>query len=200
MHGGDKLDGASKGEFGGSGESGEDSVDEPIDVDANANKDVEDGEARGGNGDEAGVAVVDELVGGEGGGGVIIKATGAVCGVSEDEDVVEAESGGGKEDVGKGKSVHEEAIGELEGGAARGGGCEAVDGLVDLEVVVGGEDGSSGVDGGIGEDRLRYLRLHEALRSGSGLFPLRGVDRDIRVGVRVRKVGEGKRRRSGGGG
>lgn len=203
MHGRDKLDGSSEGELGRRREGGTDGLDEAIGVNANVHENIEDREARGRDGDEAGVAIVDEEVGGECGGREVIEAAGAVGGVAEDEDFVEASVGGRLEDVGDGKGVHEEAIGELERGATRAGRSDAVDGLMDLEVIVGRKEGGGGVDGGIGKDRLGDVRFHKALWSRSG-DPLRrggGIIGAIcsKARVLVREGGKNERSCVGGG-
>lgn len=50
---------------------------------------------------------------------------------------------------------HEESFGHLECDVFGTGGADAVDGLVDFEVVVAGEERDGGVDVGIFEDALR---------------------------------------------
>ncbi|KAK2993694.1 hypothetical protein RJ640_027046 [Escallonia rubra] len=64
--------------------------------------------------------------------------------------------------------VHQEALGELEGDAIRGGGLDAPDGLVDLEVVVCGEGGDGGVESGVVEDGVRDLVPYEAFGAAGG--------------------------------
>ena len=71
--------------------------------------------------------------------------------------------GEGGEDVREDEGVHEEALRELEGDALGVGGERAPDALVDLEVVVGGEEGDGGVEGWVVEDGIGDLALHEAL-------------------------------------
>lgn len=120
------------------------------DVDFDVDEDVEAGEVGGVDGDEAAVAVVDEEVGAEGGGSEVVDAAGTVGDVTED--VAVGDGGEGGEDIGEGKRVHEEALGELEGNALGSGGEDAPDGLVYLEVVIGRENGYGGVEKRIIED------------------------------------------------
>jgi len=127
-----------------------DGVDEVRDVDFDVDENVEAGDRGGVDGDEAAVAVVDEEVGIEGGGGEVVDAAGAVGDVAED--VAVGDGGEGGEDVGEGKRVHEKALGELEGDALGARGEHAPNGLVNLEVVVGGEDGDGGVEKWVVED------------------------------------------------
>lgn len=58
------------------------------------------------------MAVVDEEVGVEGGGGEVVDAAGSVGGLGEDGDL-DGGGGEGAEDVGDGEGEHEEAVGEL---------------------------------------------------------------------------------------
>lgn len=118
-------------------------MEEVGDVDFDVDEDVEAGEGGGVDGDEAAVAVVNEEVGGEGGGGEVIDAAGAVGDIGED--VAVGDIGEGGEDVGEGEGVHEEALRELKGEALGAGGEDAPHRLVNLEVVVGREDGYGGV-------------------------------------------------------
>lgn len=163
MNGGDELDGACKSEAGGRLEGGFHGGDEAGDVDSDVDEDVEGGNAGGGDGDKAGVAVVDEEVGGESGGSEVIDAAGAIGWITKDGDI-DGVGGEGSDDIGDGEGVHEEAIGELEDNTASRGGSDAVEGLVDLEFVVAGKDGDGGIEGGVREEEVRNLGLHEALR------------------------------------
>ena len=61
------------------------------------------------------MAVVNEEVSLEGGGGEVVDAAGAVGDVAEDETVIGAGEGG--EDVREVEGVHEETFGKLEGDA-----------------------------------------------------------------------------------
>ena len=81
------------------------------------------------------MAVVDEEVGAEGGGGEVVDAARTVGDVAEDETDVHGGEGG--EDVGEDERVHEEALRKLEGDALGSRGENAPHALVDLEVVVG---------------------------------------------------------------
>lgn len=189
MDGGNELDGAGEGQFRRWGKGGADGGGEALEVDADVDEDVEGGEAGGGDRDEAGVAVVDEEVGLECGGSEVVEAAGAVGGVGEDEDVFGA-GGGGAENVGEREGVHKEAIRELEGNTAGRRGDDAVDGLVDLEVVVEGEEGGGGFEGWVRQDLRRNLVLHVPLR---GWLLLRCRLLAAIVGIRVRVWTGGER-------
>lgn len=121
-----------------------------VDVDFDVDEDVEARDGGGIDGDEAAVTVVNEEIGAEGEGGEVVDAAGAVGDVAEDEAV--GNGGEGGEDVGEDKRVHEEALGELEGDALGSRGEDAPDALVDLEVVVGRENGDGGVEKRVVED------------------------------------------------
>lgn len=66
------------------------------------------------------MAVMDEEVGAEGGGGEVIDAAGAVSDVAENEAVRSVTESG--EDIGEDEGIHEKALGELEGDAGGAGG------------------------------------------------------------------------------
>lgn len=136
--------------FGAGFEVQSDGVDEVGHVDFDVDENVEAGDSGGVNGDEAAVAVVDEEVRTEGGGGEVVDAAGAVGDVAED--VAMGDGGEGGEDVGEGKRVHEETLWKLEGDALGARGEHAPNGLVNLEVVVGGKDGDGGVEKWVVED------------------------------------------------
>lgn len=106
------------------------------------------------------MAVVDEEVGAERGGGEVVDAAGAVGDVTKYKAGLDGGEGG--EDVGEDEGVHEEALGELEGDALGARGEHAPEGFVDLEVVVGGEEGDGGSKGGVGGDGVGDLVLDEA--------------------------------------
>lgn len=93
--------------------------------------------------DETRVAVVNEEFSAEGGSGEVVDAAGTVCDVTKDEDG--GHVGKGIEDVGENEGEHEEAFRELEGDAGGGEREDSVDGFVDFEGVVRGEEGDSGV-------------------------------------------------------
>lgn len=169
VHRGDELHGPGDGEAGRGGgvrEGGADGGGEACGVDADLDEYVEHREEGGRDGDEAGVAVVDEDVGGERPGGAVGEAAGPVGGVGEDEDVV----GGvglevGREEVREREREEEQALGELERHAAGARGPYAVRRLGELEVVVGREEGrGGGGQGRVGEDGRRDRGVHEALR------------------------------------
>lgn len=121
-----------------------------VDVDLDINEDVEARDGGGIDGYQAAVTVVNEEIGAESNGGEVVDATGTVGDVTEDKAVRDASEGG--EDVGEDERVHEQALGELEGHALRPGGQDAPDAFVNLEVVVGREDGYGGVEKRVVED------------------------------------------------
>lgn len=175
-----ELHGAGDGEagrIGGVREGGADSVGEALGVDTDLDEDVEHGEEGGGDGDEAGMAVVDEHVGGERLGGAVGEAARAVGGIGEDEDVV----GGvrleeGREEVGKREGEEEQTLRKLQRGAAGAGGADAVRRLGELEVVRRREEaGGGGGEGWVGEDGGRDGRVDEALRGRLPLWSMRGA-------------------------
>lgn len=131
-------------------------------VDLDVDEDVEAGDGGGVDGDQAAVAVVDEEVGAEGGGRKVVNAAGAVGDIAEDEAL--GDGGEGGEYVGEDQGVHEEAFRQLEGDALGVGGTNPPDALVDLKVVVGGEQGDGGVERCVFEDGVRYWALHKTLR------------------------------------
>lgn len=94
------------------------------------------------------MSVVDEEIAAEGLGCEVVDAAGAVGGLGKDNDVGVG-GGEGADDVGDGEGVHEKAIGELQSDEFAGGGVDAVKGLVDLEGVVGWEEGDGGVESGV---------------------------------------------------
>lgn len=118
------------------------------------------------DGDEAAMAVVNEKVGIQGGGGEVVDAAGAVSDVAEDEAV--GGVGEGCEDVGEDTGVHEEAFRELESKTLCSGGADAPHAFVDLEVVVLWEESDGGVERRVVEDGVWDLALHESFWRGSG--------------------------------
>lgn len=137
------------------GEVAGDSREEVRGVDGDVDEDVEGGDLGDGDGDEAGVRVVHEEVAGEGAGREVVDAAGAVGDVAHDDGFdARAELG---EDVGDGGGEEEEAFGHLEGYFGGAVGADAVDGFVEFEGVVGGEEGDGRVDVGIVEDLRRDL-------------------------------------------
>lgn len=86
---------------------------EEVHIDSDFDKDIEAWDGGSIDGDEAAVAVVNEEVSLEGGGGEVVDATGTVGDVTDDEAVVGAGVGG--EDVREVEGVHEETFGKLEG-------------------------------------------------------------------------------------
>lgn len=121
-----------------------------VNVDFDIDEDIEAGYGGGINGDKAAVTVVNEEIGAERDGGEVVDATSAVGDVAEDEAVGDIGEGG--EDVGEYEGIHEEALGELKGDALGGGGEDAPDRFVDLEVVVGRENGDGGIERRVVED------------------------------------------------
>lgn len=111
-----------------------DCFDQAIHINFDIDEDIEARDRSVVDGDEAAVAVVNEEVGGECGGGEVVDAASAVGDVAEDE--AGFDGGEGSEDVGKDEGVHEEAFGELESDALGVCGEDSVDRFVDLEVVV----------------------------------------------------------------
>lgn len=132
-------------------------------VDCDLDEDVEHGDGGGIDGDEAAVAEVHEEVDVERARGEVVDAAGAVGDVAEDEAV--GDGGEGGEDVGDDERVHEEALRELESDAGGVRGARAPDDFVDLEIVVGWEEGDGGVERGVVEEGVGDLVLHEALGS-----------------------------------
>lgn len=108
------------------------------------------------------MAVMDEEIGVEGGGGEVIDATGAISDIAKNEAVGGLGESG--EDIGDDEGVHEKAFGELKGNAGGAGGEDSPYALVNLEVVVGGKKGDGGVQGRIVEDGIGDLVLHKSLR------------------------------------
>lgn len=90
------------------------------------------------------MAVVYEEVRRERRGGEVVDAAGAVGDVAEDETVGGGSEGG--EDIDDDEGVHEEALRELQGDALCSRGAYAPNALVNLEVVVGWEEGDGGVE------------------------------------------------------
>jgi hypothetical protein len=117
------------------------------DVDLDVDEDVEGLDLGDIDGDEAGVGVVDEHVAAECSGGVVVDAAGAVGDVAHDDDLNPGAKLG--QDVGDGGGEEEEAFGHLESDLFGAGGADAVDALVELEIVVAGEEGDGFVDGGV---------------------------------------------------
>lgn len=128
---------------------------EVLGVDGDIDEDVEGLDLCDIHGDEAGMGIVDEEVAAEGAGGVVVDAAGAVGDVSHDDCFnAWAELG---EDVGDGGGEEEEAFRHLEGYFGGAVGADAVDGLVEFERVIRGEEGDGGVDVGVIEDLGRDL-------------------------------------------
>lgn len=149
------MDGAYYGEGFPGGEVALERREEVGGVDADVDEDVEGGDLRDGDGDEAAVRVVHEEVAAEGARGVVVDAAGAVGDVGHDEGFgAGAEAG---DDVGDGGREEEEAFGELEGDFLGLRGPDAVDGFVELEAVVGREEGYRCCDVGVVEDLWGYL-------------------------------------------
>lgn len=113
-------------------------------INGDFNEDVEAGDCGGVNRHQATVAVVYEEVGRERRGGEVVDAAGAVGYVAENETV-----GGGSErgeDIDDDEGVHKEALWELQSYALGRRGADAPNALVNLEVVVGWEEGDGGVE------------------------------------------------------
>lgn len=115
-----------------------------IDVDFDIDEDIKARDGGGINRHEAAVTIVNQKIGAEGDGGEVIDATRAIGDVTEDETFRDIGEGG--EDVGENKRVHEETLRELEGDAVGASGEDAPERFVDLEVVVGRENGDSGIE------------------------------------------------------
>lgn len=108
------------------------------------------------------MAIMDEEIGLESGGGEVIDATSAISDIAKNKAVGGlAESG---EDIGEDEGVHEKTFGELKGNAGGAGGEDSPYALVNLEVVVGRKERDGGVQGRILEDGIGNLILHKSLR------------------------------------
>lgn len=114
-----------------------------LDVDFDIDEDVDTGDGGGINRHEAAMTVVNKEISAERNGGEVVDAASAVGDVAEDEAVRNAGEGG--EDVGESKRVHEETFRELKSDALSAGGEDARDAFVNLEDVVGRENGDGGV-------------------------------------------------------
>lgn len=112
------------------------------------------------------MAVMDEEIGMESGGGKVINTTSAKSDIAKNEAVGGfAESG---EDIGEDKRVHEKTFGELKGNTGGGGGENSPYALVNLEVVVGRKERDGGIQGRIVKDGIGNLILHKSLRRRPG--------------------------------
>lgn len=138
------------------------SEDEMVHINLDLDEDVEAGDLSGVYGNQAAMTVMNEEVSSERGGREVVDAAGTVGYIAEYKTVSDVGEGG--KDVREDEGIHEEAFGQLEGDALGVSGAEAPDALVDLEVVVGGEEGDGGVEGGIVEDGTRDLVLNETFR------------------------------------
>ena len=155
VDGGIELDGAHEGDGLSRGEVALQRGEQVGRVDADINEDVERLDLGDINGDEAAVRVVHEQVAAECAGGVVVDAARAIGDVAHDEGLdARAEL---DEDVGDGGGEEEQALGHLEGDLSGARGADAVDGLGDLEAVVGGEQGYGGPEVGVLCDFLGHL-------------------------------------------
>lgn len=153
MYGGVELDGAYEGDGLAGGEVLGNGVDEVGGVDADGDEDVEGGNLGDGDGDQAAMGVVDQEVAAKRSCRVVVDAAGAVGDVAHDQ-------GGGAgaelgEDVGDGRGKEQQPLGELQGDGLGPGGANAVDAFVDLEAVVGREEGDCVVDVLVVQDVIR---------------------------------------------
>lgn len=144
LNGADESDGLSCREVLGYG------VDQVVGVNANGHKDVQGRNLGHGDGYQAAVGVVNKQITAKGASGKVVDAACAVGHVAHDQ-------GGGagaeaREDVGDGGGEEEQALGELQGNGGGARGADAMDAFVDLEVVVGRQEGDGGVDVGVVED------------------------------------------------
>ena len=150
-----------------------------VDIDADADKDVEGGEAGLGDGDEARVAIVDQCGRPRRPRPPVVHAAGAVGDVPQHDG---GAGDGGGEGVGQGEGKEEEAFGELQRDAEAGRLASAFTlrqprgplppqpghRLGQLELVVGGEGGEGGQDSGVGGDVGRDLRGGNRTGGGGG--------------------------------
>ena len=74
---------------------------------------------------------------------IVVNTAGAICHVGEDQALGSGAKGG--DDIGNCGCEEEQPFRELERNTFGRGGADAVDGLVDLEGVVGGKMGNGGV-------------------------------------------------------
>lgn len=74
------------------------------------------------------------------------------------------DAGESGEYISENKRIHKQALRELKGETLGSGGADAPDTLVDLQVVVGGQQGDGGVQRWVVEDSVWDLVFHETFR------------------------------------
>ena len=112
------------------------------DVYPDSNKDIERLDLRNINRDKTRMRIVDQQIAFQRSSGEVVDTARSVCNVTHDDGFDAGTEG--FDDIGDGTCEQQETFGELEGYAAGGGAADGVDGFVEFEVVVGGEEGRDG--------------------------------------------------------